>query len=59
MDLWECTYSDQLKYCIEQVSSPEQKKYFMEVFKRMGKYVTEHDSATGITFREYFDLFER
>lgn len=57
-DFWEMTYGDALKYELEHIHSILQKTYFLSVFERMGKYVIEHE-ADGLTFREYFDMFER
>ncbi len=57
-DYWEMTYSDSLKYELMQISSSLQRTYFLHVFDKMGKYVIEND-ADGMTFREYFDIFER
>lgn len=55
---WDMTYSDALKYELNQIPSITQRTYFLRVFERMGKYVIENDED-GLTFREYFNLFER
>lgn len=55
---WEMTYGDALKHELSNISSTLQRIYFLEVFKRMGEYVVEND-VDGLTFREYFDMFER
>lgn len=57
--LWECTYSDELRYLINKLNSAKQREYFLKVFDRMGDYVTEHDDAYDMTFLEYFEKFER
>ncbi|MBP3464456.1 MAG: hypothetical protein ACI4VN_03290 [Clostridia bacterium] len=57
-DYWEMTYGDALKDALEHISSNVQRMYFLSVFQRMGEYVIEND-ADGLTFREYFDMFER
>ena len=56
---WDLTYSDHLRVCIEQISSQSQRNLFLKIFERMGEYVTEHDDAYAMTFKEYFDRFER
>lgn len=57
-DFWEMTYGDALHSAIIlHTHSHEQRVYFLDVFKRMGEYVQEYDEA--LTFREYFDMFER
>lgn len=55
---WDMTYSDALKYELMQIPSILQRTYFLSVFEKMGKYVIENDED-GLTFREYFNLFER
>ena len=57
-DYWEMTYGDALKDALEHISSNVQRMYFLSLFQRMGEYVIEND-ADGLTFREYFDMFER
>lgn len=58
MNPWDCTYSDELREEILQISNKAQRKYFLQVFERMGNYVQEHDDAYGMTFQEFMDLFE-
>ncbi len=55
---WEMTYGDELKSELLKLKSTHQQKYFLSVFERMGKYVIENN-ADGLTFKEYFDMFER
>lgn len=55
---WDMTYGDELKSELMKLKSIHQRKYFLSVFERMGHYVIDHD-ADGLTFREYFDMFER
>ncbi len=55
---WEMTYGDELKSELLKLKSTQQRKYFLSVFERMGEYVIENN-ADGLTFREYFDMFER
>ena len=57
--LWECTYCDELKALINQITSEKQRTYFLKVFDRMGEYVTEHDDDFDMTFGEYFERFEQ
>lgn len=58
-ELWNSTYSDQLKAAILSIKSPMQRSYFLRVFNRMGNYIFQHEDQEFITFGEYFDLFER
>lgn len=55
---WEMTYGDELKSELLKLKSTQQRKYFLSVFEQMGEYVIENN-ADGLTFREYFDMFER
>lgn len=55
---WDMTYGDELKSELMELKSTQQRKYFLNVFERMGQYVIDND-ADGLTFREYFDMFER
>lgn len=55
---WDMTYGDELKSELMELKSTQQRKYFLSVFERMGEYVIENN-ADGLTFREYFDMFER
>lgn len=55
---WEMTYGDELKSELMQLKSLQQRKYFLSVFEKMGQYVIDND-ADGLTFKEYFDMFER
>ncbi len=55
---WDMTYGDELKSELMELKSTQQRKYFLSVFERMGQYVIDND-ADGLTFREYFDMFER
>lgn len=55
---WEMTYGDELKSELLKLKSTQQRKYFLSVFERMGEYVIENN-ADGLTFREYFDMYER
>ncbi len=57
-DYWEMTYGDALRDALENIPSAIQRIYFLSVFERMGEYVIKYD-ADGLTFREYFDMFER
>ena len=52
------TYGDELKSELLKLKSTQQRKYFLSVFEQMGEYVIENN-ADGLTFREYFDMFER
>lgn len=55
---WNMTYGDELQDALNHLPSELQKQYFLHVFNRMGNYVIAHE-ADGLTFREYFDMFER
>ena len=55
---WEMTYGDELKSELLKLKSTQQRKYFLSVFEQMGESVIENN-ADGLTFREYFDMFER
>lgn len=55
---WEMTYGDELKSELMKLKSTLQRKYFLSVFEKMGQYVIDND-ADGLTFKEYFDMFER
>lgn len=55
---WDMTYGDELKSELLKLKSTQQRKYFLSVFEQMGEYVIENN-ADGLTFREYFDMFER
>lgn len=55
---WEMTYGDELKSELMKLKSTLQRKYFLRVFEKMGQYVIDND-ADGLTFKEYFDMFER
>ena len=57
-DFWDMTYSDALRYELTQIQSTLQRIYFLAVFDRMGKYVVENEEDE-LTFREYFNMFER
>ena len=58
MSFWNMQYGDILKSTIiaETVSSA-QRRYFLDVYSRMEKFVIEHDEF--LTFREYFEMYER
>lgn len=55
---WDMTYGDELKSELMKLQSTRQRNYFLGVFERMGQYVIDNDED-GLTFREYFDMFER
>lgn len=55
---WDMTYGDELKCELMKLKSTRQRNYFLGVFERMGQYVIDNDED-GLTFREYFDMFER
>ncbi len=59
MSFWDMQYSDQLKYELQRIPSELQRIYFLNVFARMGKYISENEEDEYLTFREFFDMFER
>lgn len=57
---WDYTYVDLLYNSIkEESSSKKQREYFLEVFERFKNHIIEYDSDANLTFREYFDMYER
>ena len=56
---WDLPYCDALKAELLSLPTSKQKSFFLEVFERMGAFIEKNDDAYAMTFREYFEAYER